>query len=112
MTNLFSKTKEDVLNRVKFITENSPSYYAEKYGVGSALQLMADTIALSVHTAYEDGIGEGIGYASSEELMDGYYMNGYDAIFEQNGMEQIKPVPTLFNIFVEDVADALMKDEN
>lgn len=112
MTNLLHKTKEGVLDRVKFITENRTRHYVDKYGVGWAIQLMDDIIALSVHTAYEDGINEGMEYASTEELIESYYMNGYDAIFELNGIEHIKPKPALFNIIVEEVAIALTEDEN
>lgn len=79
---------------------------SKKYGAGWMFRLQGILCAMAVRQCAIDAETQGAGYDSAEDLMDLVEMFRYDSIFEDNGVEAIKPGPALLKAMLYSMCEA------
>ncbi len=88
----------------------TPKQIAEKYGAGWVMRMQGILCAMTVSHCAGMSRDLGVPCDTADELYERVRMNGFDEIFEENGMEDLKPKDPLLGMMLMSMCQAETND--
>ncbi len=102
LTRIDRKSYEVLLKESRMRIED----FADKYGVGWPMRMQGVLCAMTVHDCAKESRRTGHAYETADELYDLVREYGFDEIFEENGMESLKPKEPLLGMMLFSMCQA------